>query len=55
MNNYSLNNEDVNIYEDSIDLNDKSNEKKFKNIISNIKSTNLTNYNSESNIEIFDW
>tara|TARA_B100000214_G_scaffold365032_1_gene332308 strand:+ start:13963 stop:15390 length:1428 start_codon:yes stop_codon:yes gene_type:complete len=54
MNNYSLNNEDVNIYEDSIDLNDKSNEKKFKNIISNIKSTNLTNYNSESNIEIFD-
>ena len=53
MNNYSINNEDINIDQDNIAFNAKSSGKNLKNIISNIKPTNIANYNSESNIEIF--
>ena len=54
MNNYSINNDDINIDQDNIAFNAKSSGKNIKNIISNNKPTNIANYNSESNIEIFD-
>ncbi len=51
MNNFSINDEGVNLDEDNLSFNDKSNGKNFMTRISNLKSTNSS---TESKMEIFD-